>query len=89
MSDTLSLAAAIDALPDGDTVHTFRSYAGLLVGLDISRQDAIERLTTNASNILISGPAAQGMKHGIAIEDEKGFLFIATKGRTDEQAGEA
>ena len=66
-------------LPDGDSVHTFRnSIPGVMLGADWSREILLAKM--EKSNLELSGPGATGMKHGIVLFDDRGPLFIETKG---------
>lgn len=75
----ITFEEAVKMLPDGDAVHTFRSPApGLMIGADWSREDLLEKM--KKAGLELSGTAATAMKHGIALIDDQGPLFIATKG---------
>ena len=81
--ETLTVEQALAALPDGDRIHTFRDSRVALVGADWDRAD-IEQALREAKAIGITGPMAQGMKHGMQIDRGGGPLFIETRARTDE-----
>lgn len=82
---TLTLDAALAALPDGEMIHTFMNPAGMLVGADWTRMQIVRALG-RAKEIMVTGTMAQGMGHGIAINDHEGrMVFIATKCRTDSE----
>lgn len=74
----LSAEDAIAMLPDGDYVHTFRSGSFMLVGADHSRTDLIETIKT-ASVRELAGEVATSMRHGLAVKDRTGWLFVATR----------
>ena len=75
----VSYDEAVRRLPDGDEVHTFRnSIPGLLVGSDWSRDDILAALMA-APAIEETGPQAQAARHGLAIFDHMGVLFIETR----------
>lgn len=75
----ITFEEAVKMLPDGDYVHTFRSSApGIVIGADWSREDLLEKM--KKAGLELSGAAATAMKHGIALIDDQGPLFIATKG---------
>lgn len=75
----LTFAEAEALLPAGETVHTFRSGRGLMLGADWDKRSVLEALN-KAETIDVSGPVAQAMNHGLAINDEHGWLFIETMG---------
>lgn len=81
----VTIEQAITALPEGKYVHTFRQAGFALLGCDWEREDLITALRA-APAIEVTGPTAQGMKHGLAIYDDVGPdpLFIETVTRTDE-----
>jgi len=58
-------------------VHTFRQAGPFIVGADWNRDSLIETMR-RAPAIEITGEFAQKMGHGLAIEDERGLLFIET-----------
>lgn len=64
-------------LPEGEVVHTFRGRAMMLIGVDWGRAEIIEAIEKYP--VELSGPMATGMGHGMCLEDERGWLFIATK----------
>lgn len=74
----LSYDEAIQRLPDGASVHTFRQGGGMLFGADWSRDGILEALR-QAPEIQEAGDMACSMKHGLVIEDHSGALFIETK----------
>jgi hypothetical protein len=78
---------AIALLPDGDEVHTFRSASFGLIGADWERAALVEAIR-EAKVAEVTGPAAQGMKHGLAIQNGSSPLFIETVRRTDEEAAQ-
>lgn len=82
----LSKDAAIAFLPDKDGVHMVRSgWSGLILGCDISKDDAIEKIR-NCKEVEVSGPVAQEMKHGLCVWfDDCDYVFFETKFRTDQQ----
>ena len=73
----LSKEEAVSMLPEGDTIHTFRSVGSTLLGADCDRKELIAKF--DKYEIELSGPMATQMKHGIAIRDDQGPLFIETK----------
>ncbi len=77
----LTVQEALDLLDDGEEVHSFASPAGgMLLGADWSRAEAIAAIE-NAKTREVAGPAAQGMKHGLAIATSTGYYFLKTKTR--------
>lgn len=80
---TISLEEAIKCLPDRGVVHTFRQAGTCLLGADHERKELIESMS-KAKEIEVTGPAAQGMGHGLAICDNHGWLFIETANKPKE-----
>lgn len=75
---TIELADAVLLLPAGDMVHTFRSSSFGMLGADWERASLIAAME-KAPAVFLTGPSAQAMRHGVAIEDENGMLFIETR----------
>lgn len=73
----ISFDEAVKRLPEGGHVHTFRQAGPVLLGCDYDRESLLAAMKV-APNIEVPGPAAQAMKHGLAIRDDRGWLFIAT-----------
>lgn len=73
----LSKTEAIEMLPDTEKIHTFRQCGPMLLGADWDKENIIE--TINNHDVEITGEQAQSMGHGIALHDDKGWLFIETK----------
>ena len=72
----LSFDEAAKLLPEGDTVHTFRNpRLGMMLGADWNREDVLKAMR-ESDVIQVTGPAAQSMRHGIAINHGGGILFI-------------
>ena len=78
----LTTEQALDYLPEGDYIHTFRSGGMTLIGCDIKRKEIIKAIETH--EVELSGEMATGMKHGICLVDDHGPLFIATKEGLDD-----
>lgn len=75
---TISFDEAVKRLPEGQHIHTFReSLGGVLLGADHNREPLIASMR-KAKVIDVTGPAAQAMGHGLAIQDDYGVLFIET-----------
>ena len=71
---------ALGMLPDGDTVHTFRNTAGMLIGADWGKKEIIEMITKYGAER--AGEQAKAMNHEIAISDGVGkWLFVETKSK--------
>lgn len=68
---------AENMLADGERIHTFRQAGFILLGCDVDRQDIVDMLKKFKPEL--SGKQATAMKHGLVIEDDKGFMFIETK----------
>jgi hypothetical protein len=73
----LEINEATKMLPDGDTVHTFRNSAGMLIGADWDRADVLDAIKKHG--VELSGSQATAMGHGLVLEDATGFLFVETK----------
>jgi hypothetical protein len=71
---TVSYDEALLLLPEGDTIHTFRDGAGILIGADWGREKILD-LLKQAKTIYVSGPMAMGMGYGLHT-DHNGRLFI-------------
>ena len=74
---------AVNLLPDGDMIHTFRTAGPVLIGAHHERDQLINAIR-KAPKIEVTGPAAQSMGHGMAICDENGLLFIETRAVVEE-----
>jgi hypothetical protein len=74
----LSYEEACRRLPDGERIHTFRQAGPVLLGADWPRERVLGALLF-APDIEEAGPAAQSMRHGLAIFDEHGALFIEAR----------
>ena len=68
---------AVEMLPEGDAIHTFRQTALCLVGADWTRQQVLDAIARFGAER--SGPAATAAKHGMVLKDELGHVFIATR----------
>jgi hypothetical protein len=66
----ITVEEAISVLSDDDTVHNFAQAGPMLIGVDYDRDQAIDALR-GAIQIEISGPAARGMGHGLAVWSDK------------------
>lgn len=75
---SISFEDAVDMLPDGEYVHTFRNPGpSMMVGADHRRSELLDKM--KRSDLELSGEFATAMKHGLVLFDETGPLFIATK----------
>ncbi len=74
----LTTEEAIAMLPDGETVHTFRQAAGMLLGADWKREYVIQAIKDN--KVELSGEVATNMGHGMVINGKEGHIFVATRG---------
>ncbi len=77
MTNTLTVTEAINRLPEGEFIHTFRNPGGMLLGSDWKREEIIDTLN-EALEIRRTMGMAQRMGHGIVV-DTNGPLFIQTK----------
>jgi len=80
--NAISMESAIEFLPEGNIVHTYRQSGPMIIGCDHDKAGLIEDIQ-KAEEILITGEHAQNMRHGLVIHDDNGPLFIETKTRTD------
>lgn len=81
MSDSivkLTVEEALSRLPGGKTIHTIRPMGEILFGSDWSRE-RVEGAIRTSDVVEESGPGATEAGHGLAIEDERGPLFIETR----------
>ena len=70
----------IRLLPNKVRIHTFRNpLHGILVGADWDRAEILRACEKHGAEL--SGPEATAMDHGIVVTDEKGPVFIETRGR--------
>lgn len=79
---TVTFEEAVKLLPAGERIHTFRQAGPMMLGADHTREGLLAALKA-APAIEITGPGAQAMKHGLAIHDDHGVLFIEA-GNADE-----
>ena len=75
--ELISFGEAIQRLPATEDVHTFRQVGTSLIGATWHRAEIVGALR-RAPRIEVTGPHAQVMGHGLAIEDDQGWLFIET-----------
>jgi hypothetical protein len=75
----LTYEQAVEMLEDGEEIHTFRNSPMMLIGADWSRKHLLETMKKYESTLELTGPAATGMGHGLALHDDMGPLFIKTK----------
>lgn len=78
--ELIPLQQAIQMLPDGDEIHTFRQRGEMLAGCNWKRKDIIK--TMKKFKVKRAGPSSVSLKHGLVCKDEDVFgssLFIATK----------
>jgi len=74
----LSYEEAVKLLPKGPRVHSYREAGlGILLGADYERKDLLDAMKQYP--LYRSGEVASSMKHGLALKDEQGWLFIETK----------
>ena len=82
----LTFEEAVEMLPDSDHVHTFRNPGpGIMIGADFDRTKLLEKM--KQSTVRLSGKSATAMKHGMALFDDTGPLFIATKEQEEDDYG--
>ena len=75
--EIVSFEDAVKRLPDGPHIHTFRQAGPMLLGADHARESLIADMRA-AKVIEVTGGRARAMNHGLALQDEHGFLFIQT-----------
>ena len=75
----LTVEKAIGLLSEGEYVHTFREAGGCLVGADMPRNKLIDTINKCKDTLTLADEQYRSMKHGIAIHDSYGWLFIETK----------
>ena len=77
----LTEEAAINILPDGEQIHTFRNSGFMLLGADWDREDIIQEIR-KADSREITGKMARGLKHGLCLWNEgcmqSDALFVET-----------
>lgn len=75
--EMVSYEDAIGLLPEGDTVHTFRSRPGVLIGEKMNRDDLLTAMRASPFINRTVG-VARSMKYGLCIYAGEP-LFIETK----------
>lgn len=74
----LTTEEAIQMIPEGEFVHTFRQgSSGMLIGADWGRADLIAEIKKWGCEL--AGDTARLLNHGLALRDDLGCLFIQTK----------
>lgn len=78
----ISADEAIELLPEGEYIHTFRESGLALIGADWLREEIIE-LIRKSDCLELTGEAARSMGHGLAIYDhdakmQSDILFVET-----------
>lgn len=71
----VSFEEAVKLLPTTERVHTFRQAGMAILGADHDRERLLSAMKA-APEIQVTGPAAQAVKHGLAIHDKSGWLLI-------------
>ncbi len=76
-------------LPEGDEIHTFRSYVpGVLLGADWGRDALVEAIDA-ADTLEIGGPACRNVNHGLVVWTGNDPLFVECRDGMDYEAAEA
>jgi hypothetical protein len=75
----LTYQQACDLLPSGERIHTFRQAGPCLIGADWDRTELLDLMRVFEHTLEQTGEQAQSMKHGLALRDRSGVLFIETK----------
>jgi len=78
----LTYDEAVALLPDGRRIHTFLDSGFALIGADWDRAEVLALLRTTDRRE-VTGPAAQGMGHGLAAfrDGKPVFIQAATWGQ--------
>lgn len=58
---------AKSVLLDDESIHTFRSGRGIMIGADWSRKSILEAIDNNADKIEIGGPGCKRTGHGLVV----------------------
>lgn len=81
----LTTEQALSMLPDGDSIHTFRSTGMALIGCDWEREDLEE--TIRESQCEIGGDQCQAFNHGLVVwTSETEPLFVECREGIDYEA---
>lgn len=78
---SISLEEAKNRLPSGTIVHTYRQSGYMIIGADWEKRELLRVM--KKYKIRETGGMAKRMDHGLAILDDRGWLFIATKKLTE------
>lgn len=78
----LTVEQAVDLLPEGEEVHTFKQTAFGMLGCDWSRDEVIGKIQ-NSECREVTGYQARTMRHGLALYQKdakyvKDILFVET-----------
>lgn len=73
----LTEETAIAMLPDGDSIHTFRSAGMAIIGCDWDRQDLIKAI--KYSSCEVGGPMCRDMGHGLVVHNGNPPLFVQVR----------
>lgn len=76
--DKVTKEQALRLIGDGEAIHTFREAAFCIVGCDWKRKEMIEAFDKYEDTFQLAGENAKIFKHGLALEDESGYVFIET-----------
>lgn len=77
--EILSPAQAIEMLPDGDTIHTFRSCRMVAIGADWTREDVLQAINAPGAVVELAGPVATSIGHGLVVWTGDDALFVETR----------
>lgn len=72
----LTYDQAVALLPSGERIHTFRSTGMALIGADWPRDKLLQAIRDYGAEL--AGESATNMRHGMAVIDHIGPLFIET-----------
>ncbi|APH21419.1 hypothetical protein CF088_20420 [Clostridium botulinum] len=73
----LTKEEVLKMLPNKDYIHTFRDSAISLIGADWSKKEILK--TIENYEFELTGQQATSMGHGIAFQDNNGWVFVETK----------
>ena len=75
---TITVKEAQSLLIDSEDIHTFRQSGMMIMGCDRNKANLIETMKEYKDTLQLTGEQARSMKHGIALFDDRGALFIET-----------
>jgi len=82
MKEYVDFDVAKKMLPNKSNVHTFRQSGFMIIGADWTKKNILKKM--KSGNIEMTGGMAKSMDHGLAVCDDRGYLFIETIKETSE-----